>query len=992
MRYLALPFLLFFSIILSAQTPIYEEIFTSQTGKGVSGPSPYFIDTVGVSWGIDTGTSSLSDINDYARVNSLGEFEASDVGGIIYWISPSIDISTYSTVDVHVDAWETGTISNSEFIRCYYILDSGTETLFESNGDLTGDFTSSTAQTDLLSGDSLRIKIAIRNSAGTKKHFFDNVRVSEVLVSSFYELQDVASVNFQWLNPGSSFDEIVVIGSTSPFSSGTPAGDGSSYSANPQWGLGTTLLGGTILYKGTGTSVTTTGLTLHQIHYARIYVRIGTSWSLEKEISFLFNPPSAGDVLLTEYARHPSISEYSYLEIYNTTGYDINLSGCKILANNQASISKIIDVRTEIPEPFIVPAQGFLILNRDHSQSNFESTWNVDLSSMGHPITYNRTGENNFGNLRFFVLKLGGTEDTDDGLLIDETTERPNPGFRVFQVPIGFFDSPESWEDATPGYLAASENPLAFQLAYAGNSWHSVAGSGISAPSPSTGNVNAVIRSGNAPFVNGSQLKSLLVRKNGTVDLTNETVTIDSLLLVESGGSIVVSGTGSISSNTTTTIQRKGFNATSNYNIWGSPFDDSLSLATVFPNSNPCDIFALEAGSQTYVYDYLPGSSTTCLGNPVTFLSNQVLDASEGVADGKFDIARGYFVPGNPDSERSFSATAVTLNNGTISANIFGSNGPVVDGSNDWNLLSNPYPSALSADDFLTQNTGTITNAVYLYNSNPGTSFSTYNSTDGFHIASCQGFFVDAQTSSNGLVGTVSFTNAMRSNQNNDFRSGNSERVMYLSATSKNGFSDPSRIYFDERAEWGFDYVFDAFKMKNSDMNFGSIIDEKPAVFTGIPNDFSKEIPLYFQHIHDGPVQFSLDSLVGDFSGYRIVLEDRWTKSYYNLDERPFLHISGGEYAKRFYLHVESALSDPSVSSNSAIFVYTESDFLVIRANGVDEIENLQIFSLDGREVRNQNGNSNELRIPVSTLATGVYIVKYYTNSGLHGQEKVVIR
>ena len=92
MRYLALPFLLFFSIILSAQTPIYEEIFTSQTGKGVSGPSPYFIDTVGVSWGIDTGTSSLSDINDYARVNSLGEFEASDVDGIIYWTSPSIEM------------------------------------------------------------------------------------------------------------------------------------------------------------------------------------------------------------------------------------------------------------------------------------------------------------------------------------------------------------------------------------------------------------------------------------------------------------------------------------------------------------------------------------------------------------------------------------------------------------------------------------------------------------------------------------------------------------------------------------------------------------------------------------------------------------------------------------------------------------------------------------------------------------------------------------
>ena len=132
----------------------------------------------------------------------------------------------------------------------------------------------------------------------------------------------------------------------------------------------------------------------------------------------------------------------------------------------------------------------------------------------------------------------------------------------------------------------------------------------------------------------------------------------------------------------------------------------------------------------------------------------------------------------------------------------------------------------LSVKDFLERNNSTtMSNAVYLYNPGSGmntaSSYDTYNTSHTTnYIASCQGFYVNGNTSTDGYAYDISFTNGMRHHTNNDFRSVLPYEGVYLDVVDANGENDPMRLYFDMDAEDGYDNKFDALKLPNGDFNF----------------------------------------------------------------------------------------------------------------------------------------------------------------------------
>lgn len=89
-----------------------------------------------------------------------------------------------------------------------------------------------------------------------------------------------------WNNPiGACFDEVLVVCKQTSSVIATPSGDGSLYTANTVFSLGTDI--GTneyVVYKGTGTNITITGLTNDEVYYAKIFVRKGTEWSTGVEL------------------------------------------------------------------------------------------------------------------------------------------------------------------------------------------------------------------------------------------------------------------------------------------------------------------------------------------------------------------------------------------------------------------------------------------------------------------------------------------------------------------------------------------------------------------------------------------------------------------------------------------------------------------------------------------------------------------------------------
>jgi len=166
---------------------VWQEDFTGQVGKGITGGDPPVTNMAGITkWTVETTTSLGS--NEQFAVSSnatLGLFfESISVDDECIWQTEMVDISTTEAVEVTIDLSEVGTMESSDYIRAYYSLDGQAETLFAENGDMTDDFTSAVAKQEALIGTNVVIVIRTDNNSNTEKHRFDNVVVTATALVS----------------------------------------------------------------------------------------------------------------------------------------------------------------------------------------------------------------------------------------------------------------------------------------------------------------------------------------------------------------------------------------------------------------------------------------------------------------------------------------------------------------------------------------------------------------------------------------------------------------------------------------------------------------------------------------------------------------------------------------------------------------------------------------------------------------------------------------
>ncbi|NUN08879.1 MAG: endonuclease [Ignavibacteriaceae bacterium] len=82
------------------------------------------------------------------------------------------------------------------------------------------------------------------------------------------------------------YTEIMIVAKPSSSVSASPSGDGSAYTANLAFGSGTLFDGtGRVVYKGTTSPQTVTGLTNGTTYYFKIFTRRGSVWSAGSEVS-----------------------------------------------------------------------------------------------------------------------------------------------------------------------------------------------------------------------------------------------------------------------------------------------------------------------------------------------------------------------------------------------------------------------------------------------------------------------------------------------------------------------------------------------------------------------------------------------------------------------------------------------------------------------------------------------------------------------------------
>ena len=316
-----------------------------------------------------------------------------------------------------------------------------------------------------------------------------------------------------------------------------------------------------------------------------------------------------------------------------------------------------------------------------------------------------------------------------------------------------------------------------------------------------------------------------------------------------------------------------------------------------------------------------------------------------------------------------------------------------------WNLIANPFPSYLNANDnadgtnnFLTVNTAAIDDnfeALYGWKAD-GTGYEIYNNTStATYIAPGQGFFVAAL--SDGKGDDIHFTQAMQTVTGvDDFVAARSSASyeLVLDMYSDAVKVDDTKFYFKEGLTLGLDPGYDAGAFNQSSGFSSRLLEQDNGIGMGInamPTDAMSNaiVPLTI-HQEAGvslEIQIANSTIPEDINVY---LEDTVENTFTLLTNEGFeltaqTTLSG---VGRFFIHyTTSTLSTDTESSTSLLTAYKGKGNTYISVEGLQQFSepaNLILYNVLGMKVLSRKIQNPSQKEMISTvgLKTGVYILK----------------
>lgn len=489
---------------------------------------------------------------------------------------------------------------------------------------------------------------------------------------------------------------------------------------------------------------------------------------------------------------------------------------------------------------------------------------------------------------------------------------------------------------------------------------------------------------------------NLTVNNSGIVNVNNN----GSLVMVDDSGTVSLNGTGIINVKRTTTSFEKY-----DYTYWSSPV-----TSTTFNT-------ALSGWRLDRTYSYIAANYED--------LNNDEIDDNGDVwslvtPETTMTPGIGYAVMG--PTSGSFPRTETitfrgVVNNGVVTSPISLS-GDATDADDDWNFVGNPYPSAISADDFVALNTN-ISGTLYFWThiddvspSNPGSNAFNYSTDDyamyntvggvgtgspsggsaptGF-IAAGQGFFLEAIT-----AGSVTFNNSMRSNTyaNNDFYRSNTaennpdveKNRVWLQLTNPDGVFSQILIGFFDDATLQKDRLYDGIRLKGSNyVSFYSKDNTSEYGIQGRPTFTATDVvPLGYDSQILGNLTIRLGEIDGVLNTTEIYLKDLDLNILHDLKAADYTFTTTeGVFPNRFELQFinNAQLSVDEVINDDAVAVYLNShNELEIKQRTNVKINSATVYSMLGATI-NTISDMNK-KISLNEQASGVYIVVIETEKG----------
>ncbi|MFE3867395.1 T9SS sorting signal type C domain-containing protein [Flavobacterium sp. LS2P90] len=517
---------------------------------------------------------------------------------------------------------------------------------------------------------------------------------------------------------------------------------------------------------------------------------------------------------------------------------------------------------------------------------------------------------------------------------------------------------------------------------------------------------------------------NLTVNNGSNLKITNQ----GSLVVISDLGTVTNNGT--IKVNKTTTPFEKF-----DYTYWSSP------LTTTPISNTPGTTFSNWRSDRAYYF------------NPANFLDSE----DDGFDDNQDDWVgatnmdvpgKGYIIMG-PTWLSSYPAVESVVFNANVSTNKLNTgiiNTPVslTPGTftdDDWNLIGNPYPCAIDAVKFINANITNIDATLYfwthkanlggelnlgpdafnfsqsdyaMFNLTGGTATSKTVSTTGSantsvnsiplgNIASCQGFFVEAQNNNVNLI----FNNSMRVGSatigaNTQFFKSmpvkeKAKDRFWLNLENKDGMFSQQLVGYFENSTNGFDNGYDGLLNDGGNyINFYSLIDDSAYKIQGREsfNDNDQVHLGYFTAVA-GNFNINIDSREGVFStnDNEVFIEDKTLEIIHNLKESPYsFSTESGTFDDRFVLrYTDKTLGAKSFKKIENTVLVSNLNKQISITSKIEMIDKVEVYDLLGRSIyQKMNIDAKEFIIQNLVSSRQALLIKIVLHDGQIVTNKII--
>lgn len=447
--------------------------------------------------------------------------------------------------------------------------------------------------------------------------------------------------------------------------------------------------------------------------------------------------------------------------------------------------------------------------------------------------------------------------------------------------------------------------------------------------------------------------------------------------------------------------------------------------------SSPVNNFNVNNISSTsYIYKWNPTFSNTngTLGNWVSATGENMQKGVGYIVRG----SNGQAAPINPgDLNFTVNFNQVPFN-GLTQVNV--SRGNLAGVDDQWNLIGNPYPSAVDVFAFLTHGPNNVLDGFvnfwthgtdpspievdpfyYDFGSNyTASDYIPYNATGAgngpgnLSIAAGQSFMVNLlDTAPTNTV--IEFNNSMRNRSYDNsqfyrttepnFTTAEKHRI-WLDLVSDNQETNRILVGYIEGATMERDRLYDAISSIASEQQLYSLISGSPFIIQGraLPFQDTDVIPLGINITSQGNYYIGIAYIDGLFetNNQTIYLKDNLLNIIHNLNNAPYTFTSGvGEFNERFELVFRDSflsVNEEELTSNHVSIIEHDNGEVTFKVPSQYKIQTVDIIDLLGRTVYNLKGNSSTETYNLSNLSQATYVARVTLANGQVLTKKAVKR